>query len=196
MPNSDQYARSVGVWSHKSGSHRETTPAHGSGTSHVTTHADTLIKGQELIWKGDIYRDQGEFDNAAKNYKLAAQFCPNEAAEKLKLIPLYCTTSEGNDQSRKPTSTGPHFPRNDESHKPTSTGQFFPRNDRSHPLLLMSQATDMPKGSVCAFDDTKDTNAIVVSFIEADAGTKIILRSRIYDIIAQFKDNLATLETA
>ncbi|KAF9381821.1 hypothetical protein BGX21_001996, partial [Mortierella sp. AD011] len=226
IPDTDQYAQSVELWGQKSGPHRETTQNHSSGASHgsdascAVAHADMLTEGQEHLQKGDNYRDQGDFDNAVKNYGLAAQFYPNEADERLKLIPLsdrprerkrdkfiaMLTSSSrkpkstgpllpGNDQPRKPTPTGPLSSRNHESLKPISTGPFFPRNNQPHPSILMPQPYDTPKGSVCTFDDAKDTNDIVASFNQADDETKNTLRGQIYDIIAQFKDNLATLET-
>ncbi|KAF9998271.1 hypothetical protein BGZ79_008034, partial [Entomortierella chlamydospora] len=209
IPDTDQHAQSVGARGHSSGSHSETAsiygPAtsHGSETNHVITHTETLTEGQKPIRKGDNHGDQGDFDNAAKNYKLAAQFYPNEATEKLKSISLRRTTSESSISTTHSLPDHPRKRKRDKlralfklsSRRPTSTGPFFPGNGQSHPLLLMSQATDMPKGLVCPFDDAKDTNDVVVSFIEADDETKNTLRDQIYDIIAQFKDTLATSKT-
>ncbi|KAF9402217.1 hypothetical protein BGX21_010882 [Mortierella sp. AD011] len=135
-------------------------------------YASMLTKGQELLRMGDDYQNQGDFDNSAKNYKLDPEIYPNEAAGKLKLIPLHRATSESS----------------------TSTSHSLPDQPR---VKMMDKIRAFFKSSSHnAFDDAKDTNTIVTSFIEADDETKNILRCQIYDIIAQFKDNLATLETA
>ncbi|KAF9198649.1 hypothetical protein BGZ49_000467, partial [Haplosporangium sp. Z 27] len=74
------------------------------------------------------------------------------------------------------------------------TGPFFPRSNNLLPSQLISQATDDLRGVPCAFDDAKDTNTVVVSFIAADEGAQSILRDQIYDIIKQFDNNLVTLD--
>ncbi|KAG0011885.1 hypothetical protein BGZ80_000362, partial [Entomortierella chlamydospora] len=189
------------LWGKKSGPHRETTQAHssgnshGSGSIHATAHANMLTEGQEYLQKGDKCRDQGDFDKAAKLYKRAAQSYPKEADERRKQIPLQRTMPESNESTSHPSQGLRRVRKEDIIIPSSSTGPFFPKNDQPHLSLLMSRAADMPKGSVCAFDDAKDTNDIVVSFIKADDETKNILRGQIYDIIAQFKDSLATLET-
>ncbi|KAF9380274.1 hypothetical protein BGX21_002411, partial [Mortierella sp. AD011] len=125
----------------------------------MTAHDD------ELIRKGDDYRDQRDFDNAAKSYRLAGQSHPNEAAEKLKLIPLPNQLHERKrDKLRalfKPSPRRPGGRKRDKirklfeysSDKPTSTGPFFPRNDQSCLSLLMSQATDMRKEPISQFKE-------------------------------------------
>ncbi|KAF9164502.1 hypothetical protein BGX20_000925, partial [Mortierella sp. AD010] len=187
----------------KSESRRETTLTHGSGTSHdsgashTTAHADTLTEGRELIRKGDDYRNQGEFDIYSEN--ISTMRLGDWGSNSYFNIHL----RKSNESADHSSPGQPRMRMRDKirawlkslSHKPTSTGPFFPRNDQSHALLFMSQATDMPKGSVCTFSNAKDTNDIVVSFIQADDETKNILRGQIYDIIAQFKDSLGTLET-
>ncbi|KAF9556898.1 hypothetical protein EC968_007920 [Mortierella alpina] len=66
------------------------TPVSGR-VSHVTDHQ--LKKGLDAIKKGDEYRDRGDFDKAKAKYEEAVKFYPNEAHDRLVILPL-CKASK------------------------------------------------------------------------------------------------------
>ncbi|KAF9373766.1 hypothetical protein BGX21_004327, partial [Mortierella sp. AD011] len=148
---------------------------------------------------GDKLRDNGDFKRAAKFYNLANPYSPLEAQERLNSLPQGSLPSE----SKFPFGRGEHrailkgmatnifksSPR-----KPTLTGPYFPK--RIHPSLppSVSQDTVASQGTVCTFNEAKDTNSFVISYIAADSETRKDLRNLIGDIINESEKSFVDLE--
>ncbi|KAF9344739.1 hypothetical protein BGX26_003971, partial [Mortierella sp. AD094] len=159
-------------------------------------------EGKSLIQRGDKLRADGELKRAAKCYNMAKTSLPLEAQNRLNLLPKWSLSSEtkfsihpvGNGQNRailKEKATK-MFKRS--SHKPTLAGPYFPKGTHPSPPPLMSQNTLTQQGTVCTFNEAKDTNSVITTYIAADPETKSILRNRINDIIIQSDKSFISLE--
>ncbi|KAF9171800.1 hypothetical protein BGX20_006907, partial [Mortierella sp. AD010] len=148
---------------------------------------------------GDKFREYGNFKRAAKCYNLANPYSPLEVQERLNSLPQGSLSSEsilsfGKGQHRailkeKFSNVFKSSPR-----KPTLTGPYFPKG--VHPSLPPSvlQDTVASQGTVNTFNEVKDINSFVVSYIAADLETRKDLRNRIGNIINESDKSFVSLE--
>ncbi|KAF9108901.1 hypothetical protein BGX27_008187, partial [Mortierella sp. AM989] len=133
---------------------------------------------------------------------MAKTFLPLEAQNRLDLLPKWSLSSEskfsihsvGNGQNRAIFKEKFTKIFKGSSRKPTLTGPYFPKGTHYSQPTLMSQETLTLQGTVYTFHETKNTNSIITSYIAADPETKSDLRDRINDIIMLFDKSFISLE--
>ncbi|KAF9101881.1 hypothetical protein BGX27_011288 [Mortierella sp. AM989] len=178
-------------------------PQISESVSNVEAKRDTVKIGYSLLQMGDKYRDSREFQRAAKSYSLAKMLSPSEAQERLSLLPQWSLSSGSGISTPQSFGKGYHRAITKEkvtkaikrlSPKSSLMGPFFPEGIR--PILppLMSQDSLTSQGTACTFNEAKDINSIVTSYIGADAESKSILRNQINEIIKQFDGSFICLE--
>ncbi|KAF9351443.1 hypothetical protein BGX26_010560 [Mortierella sp. AD094] len=166
---------------------------------------DLVQKGKDYIQRGDQCQYEGDFKKATRYYELASKYCPSDAQDRLKDLPLRKASMESKASSSSfSTGWGSGFKKAKESisrmskrsssssHEPTLTGPYFPVHESSSQITLNSQTPSTPQISeniACNIDNAPDTSSLVLSFSNANKDTRDALRSRIQEVIKQFDNS-------
>ncbi|KAF9347820.1 hypothetical protein BGX26_000737, partial [Mortierella sp. AD094] len=171
------------------------------------TISRTLFKKENSTFKKETSvsnQYEGDFKKATRFYELASEYCPSEAQDRLKDLPLRKASMEskassstfsagwGSGFKKAKESISRMSKRSSSSRESTLTGPYFPTLDSPSQTTLISQtssASQISEDINCNVDDAPNTSYLVASFNNGDSETSDILRSQIQEVIKQFDNS-------